>query len=163
MGTLLLRPGSIALAALLLCGCSHQNDRVCSTPQPLDLSGTADQVTKTDSCIHRWAYRLSSTSDDANEVAAAVIGGCQDAVDASIVSDRQAIVSKHPDKGDDPSNFYEGQLAYKDDGSRVVEYRGENKGWVNVTERDNDLRRSKYQQKTLFYVIQSRAGKCSVP
>ena len=155
----------ILISAIGLASCTARtNDsHICATPDPLDISGTASQDKNTTSCIHRWAYRLALSSDDANEVAHAVVGACRDAIDLSIVGERSGVADKHPDGSADKGGFYKGQKAVKNDGSAEFEYQGDTKGWVNITEKDDDRRLAKYEEQALFRVVQARAGKCKVP
>jgi hypothetical protein len=77
----------IALAAAVS-GCGLLPDsRICSTPPPLDLTELAGPsakpvVTIADECIHRWAYRLRKSDDEARTVAEAVVALCEEPITA---------------------------------------------------------------------------------
>ena len=76
--------------ALLVAGCGVQSpkgdDRICATPPPLDLAAAAkvtkswEQIELTDSCIHRWGYRLAKSPGTNRDIASAVLGACRDAL-----------------------------------------------------------------------------------
>jgi hypothetical protein len=77
-------------AIVALCGCDAipkrvaQNDRICLTPPPLPSTSSTtlgEQAAIVDSCIHRWAYRLARSSENAPLVATATLAHCQGAID----------------------------------------------------------------------------------
>lgn len=74
----------LGVAVISLAACSaRENSTICSTPEqvgevlklPHDY---ANQITKVDNCIHRWAFRLAGSPGSINEVAQAAIGACRD-------------------------------------------------------------------------------------
>jgi hypothetical protein len=78
---------ALALVVVSLMGCAaKENSAICSTPESLNEAlklphDYANQITKVDSCLHRWAFRLSGATGSINEVAQAAVGGCRDMFD----------------------------------------------------------------------------------
>lgn len=69
------RAGVIVAGLALLVGCARKNDdRICLTPPGPPSSGDWN------ACIHRWAYRLATSPDDANTAARATVAGCWSAM-----------------------------------------------------------------------------------
>ncbi len=93
----------------------------------------------TDSCLHKWGYRLARSSDPVHEVAEAVIGACWDTIfPLAYAKDYQ----RRLDKVSEP-----GFLSVK-------------KG--NLTNAF-DATYEELRAKAQFRVVQARAGGCKVP
>ena len=149
----------LALAALV--GCKPYNGKfICAAPRPMDMSdtlanppsgrsfGTQDEITR--ACIHRWAYRLAQSSERANLVADAVIGGCAEAVDIALSKRLQNEIAAREKssaalKGVQPVNVM------------AVDSRTYRMAPVSV------LLLRQYKELALFRVVQARAGNCEVP
>ena len=81
----------LAMFVLAVGGCDvvqavKQDDRICSTPAKTDFSNamiaktSIEQMLVTESCVHKWAYRLARAQGSNRELADATLGGCRDAL-----------------------------------------------------------------------------------
>lgn len=88
-----LRRAFLLALGLTLAGCNVPNDKICTTPPSLEKSlSMRDDGPRPDAvllalrqgqftreCVHRWAYRLAGSNDQAPTVARAAVAGCRDA------------------------------------------------------------------------------------
>jgi hypothetical protein len=125
---------------LAACG-ARPDSRICTTPATLIQVAGRDPQQKSDSCVHRWAYRLARSNEAPAVVADAVMGACWDTlfpvVFASYDSARTNAPNNDPEVSLSMRTGREVPL-----GARVFE----------------DQR-----AKALFHVVQARAGNCATP
>jgi hypothetical protein len=103
------------------------------TPPPMGARAMVDD------CLHRWAYALAASPDPADHVAAATVAACSSALAAW---NQQALV---PQAGDGRAPAEAPSLLTGEETNPVAERYGYAQG------------------RALFYVVQSRAGKCPPP
>lgn len=134
------RVGVAFLSSLSLMGCSQGDQRVCSTPPPLEVAhqeliasrGVAQVIAArkaADACLHRWSYRLAASPDPAPVVADAVVAGCDDAPAYNLYARARLL--------------QESNMVF--DGGSI------------------EAERARLRALALFHVVQARAGKCAVP
>jgi hypothetical protein len=95
-----------------------------------------DPAAAVEDCLHRWSYTLASSTDDANQVATAVMAACG----PSIARWNQAAVANGEGGPDTAPSLMNGQET------------------TPLTEHFIFA-----QGRAIFYVVQARAGKCAAP
>lgn len=138
----------LLLAALALSACTDPNapmaankklcaDFKAASPQALPATPGADSAAPVDECLRRWAYSLASSGDDAPVVADAAVAACG----AALSRWNQASVANAPATDNSQGlSLITGQPT-----NPVAEHY------------------SFAQSRSLFYVIQARAGRCAAP
>jgi|GEM_PF-740411 len=105
---------------------------------PLTAPPASDPSAVLEDCLHRWGYALASSSDDANQVATAVVAACGPAISRW----NQAALAP----GDEPAGPISAPSL--------------------ITGQETNPMTEHYvfaQGRALFYVVQARAGKCAAP
>ncbi|MFL5295208.1 MAG: hypothetical protein ACJ798_02385 [Phenylobacterium sp.] len=96
----------------------------------------ADPAAATDDCLHRWAYALAGSTDDATHVAQAVVAACS----SSLARWNQQTASAGGEAPIEAPSLITGQPT-----SPIAEHL------------------SFAQNRALLHVVQARAGKCAAP
>ena len=96
----------------------------------------ADPGAAVEDCLHRWGYALASSSDDANQVAAATVAAC----------------------GPSISRWNQAAVAGGDGGPQTAPSLMNGQETTPLGEHFIFA-----QGRALFYVVQARAGKCAAP
>jgi hypothetical protein len=97
-----------------------------------------DPAAGLEDCLHRWGYALASSSDDANQVAAATVAACGPAI----------------------SRWNQSALAPGDGSSGPISAPSLLTGQETNPMTEHFIFA---QGRALFYVVQARAGKCAAP
>jgi hypothetical protein len=97
---------------------------------------TGDPAAAVEDCLHRWAYALAASTDDANQVATATVAACG----PSIARWNQAAVANGEAGPETAPSLMTGQET------------------TPLTEHFIFA-----QGRAIFYVVQARAGKCPAP
>lgn len=133
----------IGLVALGGCQKIGADDRICTTPPPLDVTEFVGDKAKpvaqlASECVHRWGYRLAGAADDAPVVADAVMAACAEIIDRDI---RAFTAGRLNNLGEaDKRRLYE-----------------------ETSAEDERFLLPRHRAQALFHVVQARAGKCAVP
>jgi hypothetical protein len=140
--------------ALALAGCNPPETgdaNICVRPPPEE-SQTADisGELRAKGCVHRWAYRLSSSRDAANLVAEAAVYACE----GTLPGMRLERLKRVPEM----ARAMSGRLGKDEAWATAMEQRSISSG------KEIGLEAKAYEDlraEALFRVVQARAGKCS--
>lgn len=129
-----------AAAAAVLAGCQERERTVAGICKPFGEAGAAAPAAGpavVEDCVHRWAYALAASRDEAGAVAAAVTAAC-----ATHLArwNQQALGADGGEPAGDAPSLLTGQTTNP------------------IAERANFA-----NDRALFYVVQARAGGCDPP
>jgi hypothetical protein len=126
--------GALGLVACNNAGGARANGKVCM-PFATAQAAALDPSATVDDCLHRWAYSLAPSSDEAEQVAKAAVAACA----STMTRWNQSALSPDAPAVEAPS-LMTGQPT-----TPIAEH-------MNYA-----------QGRALLYVVQARAGKCAPP
>lgn len=128
-----------ALTAVALAGCSNSDRKVAGLCKafPTQAVAATDGGAVLEDCIHRWAYSLAGSSDDAGTVADAVLAACGGPLSRWNQQTLTAAAGAPP---------AEGQSLLTGEATNPIAQHASFAG-----------------DRALFYVVQARAGGCKPP